>query len=68
MDSGVNIYNIRDFLGHESVVTTQVYLTSNPEVSRKAIEAVASKTVPQSVDFYSTKEKEDLMVYLETLC
>jgi integrase/recombinase XerD len=68
VNSGVNLYNIRDFLGHESVVTTQIYLTSNPEVTRKAIEAAASKTVPQSADFYSAKEKEDLMAFLETLC
>lgn len=68
VNAGVNIYNIRDFLGHESVVTTQVYLTTNPEVTRLAIEAAASKTVPQSTDFYSEKEKEDLMAFLETLC
>lgn len=68
VDSGVNIYNIRDFLGHESVVTTEVYLTANLELSRKVIEAAASKTVPQSGDFYSAKEKESLMEFLETLC
>lgn len=68
IDAGVNIYNIRDFLGHESIVTTQVYLTSNPEVSRKVIEEAALKTVPLSGDFYTAKEKEDLMSFLETLC
>ena len=68
VDAGVNIYNIRDFLGHESVVTTEVYLTSNLETSRKAIEAAASKTVPLSGDYYSAREKENLMKFLETLC
>ncbi len=67
VNSGVNIYNIRDFLGHESVVTTQVYLTSNPEVTRKAIEAAAAHTVPHSADYYSEREKEDLMSFLESL-
>ena len=37
VDNGINIYYVRDFLGHESVATTQMYLTMNPEVTRKAI-------------------------------
>ena len=67
VDNGVNIYNVRDFLGHESIATTQVYLTTNPEVTRKAIEAVAKKTVPESLDFYSDKEKDDLLSFLDLL-
>ena len=35
VDNGINIYYVRDFLGHESVATTQMYLTMNPEVTRK---------------------------------
>jgi site-specific recombinase XerD len=67
VNAGVNIYNVRDFLGHSSVTTTQVYLTSNPEVTRKAIEKVASKTVPDSTDYYSAEEKQSLMEFLNTL-
>lgn len=67
VNAGVNIYNIRDFLGHASVVTTQVYLTSNPEVMRSAIENASQKTVPESAEYYSADEKADLMVFLETL-
>ncbi len=67
VNNGVNVYNVRDFLGHSSVKTTQVYLTSNPEVTRKAIETVASQTVPDSADYYSETEKQSLMDYLETL-
>lgn len=67
VNAGVNIYNVRDFLGHTSVVTTQVYLTSNPEVTRKAIENVASQTVPDSADYYSAEEKQSLMEFLNTL-
>lgn len=48
VDNGINIYYVRDFLGHESVATTQMYLTMNPEVTRKAIESAAKKTVPES--------------------
>lgn len=67
VDNGVNIYNVRDFLGHESVVTTQVYLTTNPEVTRKAIELVSEKTVPESLDFFSEDEKDDLLSFLDSL-
>ncbi len=67
VNAGVNIYNVRDFLGHSSVVTTQVYLTSNPEVTRKAIERASAKTVPQSADFYTAEEKHTLMDFLDTL-
>ena len=67
VNRGVNIYNVRDFLGHESVATTQMYLTMNPEVTRKAIESAAKKTVPESLAFFSDKEKDDLLSFLDSL-
>ena len=42
-------------------------LTTNPEVTRKAIESVAEKTVPESLDFFSDKEKDDLLNFLDSL-
>ena len=67
VNSGVNIYNVRDFLGHESVATTQIYLTTNPEVTRKGIETVAEKTVPESLDFFSKEDRDDLLSFLNSL-
>ena len=67
VNRGVNIYNVRDFLGHESVATTQIYLTTNPEVTRKAIETVAEKTVPESLDFFSKEDRDDLLSFLDSL-
>ena len=67
VDSGINIYNVRDFLGHESVATTQIYLTTNPEVTRKVIESVAEKTVPESLDFFTKEERNDLLSFLDSL-
>ena len=67
VDKGASIYNVRDFLGHESVETTQIYLTSNPEATRKAIEAAAEKTVPDSTDYYSEEEKSELLDFLNSL-
>ena len=67
VNRGVNIYNVRDFLGHESVATTQIYLTTNPEITRKAIESVAEKTVPESLDFFSKEDRDDLLSFLDSL-
>ncbi len=67
VNAGVNIYNVRDFLGHASVTTTQVYLTSNPEVTRKALETAASQTVPKSSNYYTAEAKADLLSFLEKL-
>lgn len=67
VDGGINIYNVRDFLGHESVATTQVYLTSNPNVTRKAIESAAAQTVPESVNHFSPEERDDLISFLDSL-
>lgn len=67
VNHGINIYNIRDFLGHVSVETTEIYLTSNSEVTRKAIEQVSAKTVPDSADFYAPDEKQGLDEFLDSI-
>ena len=67
VNNGINICNVRDFLGHESVETTQIYVTSNPEVTRKAIEHASSKTVPNSTKFYTQDEKQALMDFLDAI-
>ena len=67
VNHGINIFNVRDFLGHVSVKTTEIYLTSNPEVTRKAIEQVSAKIVPDSSDFYTPDEKQGLEEFLDTI-
>lgn len=37
VEASINLIYIRDFLGHESVETTQVYAKANPEARRKAL-------------------------------
>lgn len=37
LENNVNIYYIRDFLGHEPVQITEVYLRTNQEILSKAI-------------------------------
>lgn len=67
VNHGVSIYAVRDFLGHVSVTTTQVYLTSNPEVTRAAIENAALKTAPDSTQYYSEDEKANLLAFLKNI-
>lgn len=63
LESGVNLIYIRDFLGHESVTTTEIYARVNPENKRKAIEK-HSKELSKMVH-YSSKEKNDLLNWLK---
>jgi site-specific recombinase XerD len=65
LQSGVNLIYIRDFLGHSSVTTTEIYAKSNPEIKRKAIEGASQKVLPK--EKFSTKEKEDLCEWLKTI-
>jgi site-specific recombinase XerD len=65
LQSGVNLIYIRDFLGHSSVTTTEIYAKSNPEIKRKAIEEASPKILPK--EKFSAKEKEDLLQWLKTV-
>ncbi len=38
LQAGVNLVYIRDFLGHSSVTTTEIYARADSEIKRKAIE------------------------------
>ncbi len=65
LQSGVNLIYIRDFLGHSSVTTTEIYAKSNPEIKRKAIEAASLKVLPK--EKFSVEEKQDLFEWLKTV-
>ena len=63
LEAGVNLIYIRDFLGHSSIITTEVYAKTNPDIKRKYItENSASFSTPKK---YSYKEKEDLLGWLK---
>jgi site-specific recombinase XerD len=62
LENGVNLIYIRDFLGHVSVTTTEVYAKANPEMKRKAIEAAGANVVGESK--YDSTKKEDLLDWL----
>jgi integrase/recombinase XerD len=65
LTAGVNLIYIRDLLGHSSVITTEIYATSNPDFLRKAIEKASVKITGQD-NYYSKKEKKDLTEFLKT--
>jgi len=65
LEGGVNLIYIRDFLGHSSVVTTEIYAKSNPEVKRKAIETASQNMLPQKM--YSKREKVDMEKWLKDM-
>lgn len=65
LESRVNLIYIRDFLGHESVSTTEIYARANPEVRRKQIEKASKNVISKSK--YSEKDKNILMNFLKEL-
>lgn len=62
LDAGVNLIYIRDFLGHESVTTTEIYARASTEAKRRAIEAAEVNIVPTSP--YGKEERADLITWL----
>ncbi|MBU3191894.1 site-specific integrase [Clostridium bowmanii] len=65
LERNVNLIYIRDFLGHASVTTTEIYAKSNPEVKRKAIEHASPSLLPD--EKYTKKTKQDLLDWLKTI-
>lgn len=65
LESGVNIIAIRDFLGHVSVSTTQVYLRVNSQAKRDAI-SQAYPALAESAPAW--QENSDLMGLLKKMC
>lgn len=63
LECGVNLIYIRDFLGHSSVTTTEIYAKCNPELKRKYIE-LASTAIDCEVDRYDESEKDTLLTWL----
>lgn len=47
VSSGVDLIYIRDFLGHESVKTTEIYAKTDSRLKREAIEAASKELVPK---------------------
>lgn len=64
LEGGVNLIYIRDFLGHSSVTTTEIYAKSNPEIKRKFLEE-AALNIDSKIVKYSEEEKHTLLEWLK---
>ena len=67
VEAGVNVYYVRDFLGHESVATTMVYLRHNLEKMREVVEAASEELAKPCTSFYTPDKKAELLTFLDTL-
>lgn len=69
LQAGVAIIYIRDFLGHSSINTTEVYAKADEKTKRDALEKAYSKTITSQVDNVELwNDDETLMDFLTGLC
>ena len=48
LEAGVNLFYIKDFLGHEDISTTEVYAKASIETQRAALEKHSIVTAPST--------------------
>ena len=67
LHAGVNLFYIRDILGHVDVSTTEIYARADTEMKRKAIEA-SSKDILPAESIHDWNECTSIMNFLSSLC
>lgn len=65
LQAGINLVYIRDFLGHASVSTTEVYAKADTETKREAIQSAQIRIDPELPDWAAD---HSLMAMLMDLC
>jgi site-specific recombinase XerD len=69
LQAGVAIIYIRDFLGHESVKTTEVYAKADGKSKRAALDAAYSSAIENAkIPMNSWNSDDSLMKFLTDLC
>ena len=66
LESGVNLIYIRDFLGHASVTTTEIYLKTETELKRSVLEKNYPDVVTQDIPEW--RNDTDLLQWLNDFC
>ena len=66
LEAGINIIYIRDFLGHEDISTTMVYVRADNRLKNNAINALAPKVTNETTLPDWNKDK-DLLQFLNSL-
>lgn len=69
LHAGVNIYYIKEFLGHSNLSTTErYYVRADTEMKRKALEKVTADIIPDSSNRQPIWKKDaDLLAWLKSL-
>lgn len=65
LEAGVNLVYIRDFLGHESVTTTEIYAKVSGKLKEKALSKLTGQNVPLTGN--SWNKDPEIMAYLKDL-
>lgn len=66
LEAGINIVYIRDFLGHEDISTTMIYVRTDNRLKEEAINKLAPKVTGET-DFPDWSKDKDLMAFLNSL-
>lgn len=66
LEAGINIVYIRDFLGHEDISTTMIYVRTDNRLRNEAINRLSPK-VTDETDFPEWNRDKDLMEFLNSL-
>ena len=67
LQSGVNLIYIRDFLGHSSISTTEVYARADTKLKREALEKAYVNVAEKKVNGSPWLEDAELLDWLKRL-
>jgi len=67
LQAGVNLVYIRDFLGHVSVTTTDIYARADSKQKRDAFEKAYVETKPEVSKIRSWEKNKDLLDWLKSI-
>lgn len=67
LQGGVNLVFIRDFLGHKSIQTTEIYARADSKQKREALESVYVNVLPESNTERSWEKNPKLRDFLKSL-
>ena len=65
LNADVNMFYIRDILGHVDISTTEIYARVDAEKKRTILEKISSNSVPSNLP--SWQEDRSLMMWLRNL-
>ena len=67
LQAGINLVYIRDFLGHRSIQTTEIYARADSKQKREALESVYIDVIPQKNNKRSWEKNRTLKDFLKSL-